>query len=160
MELARPEPEQQQEAAVLLASKEIRKVEEYKARTAAESGQLQEFPDKDVEQEAVLYYKLDKAKKRLSLSQSTNALAESGTDPETTEIRNLVENCGFVWALGKTHGKTDEIVTTRALINAYRLLGGAAFTHMLNLLWDIWQGDPCSLTAAVLSGMALLVKNV
>lgn len=111
------------------------------------------------EEEAAFCYKLDKAKKRLSLSQSTNALAESGTDPETMEIRSLVENCGFVWALGKHSGKTGEIVTTRALVNAYRLLGGAAFTHMLNLLWDTWQGDPRSLTASILSGMALFVKT-
>ncbi|MCM1412510.1 MAG: hypothetical protein NC305_18500 [Lachnospiraceae bacterium] len=111
------------------------------------------------EQEAALCYKLDKAKKRLSLSQSTNALAESGTDPETSEIRELVESCGFVWALGKSKGKTGEIVTTRALVNAYRLLGGAAFTRMLYLLRDVWQGDPRSLTAAVLSGMALFVKT-
>lgn len=34
------------------------------------------------EQEADLCYKLDKAKKRLSLSQSTNVLAESGGDAE------------------------------------------------------------------------------
>ena len=39
------------------------------------------------EQEADLCYKLDKAKRRLSLSQSTNALAESGTDAEITEIK-------------------------------------------------------------------------
>ncbi|MCM1304833.1 MAG: hypothetical protein NC305_14715 [Lachnospiraceae bacterium] len=111
------------------------------------------------EQEAALCYKLDKAKKRLSLSQATNALAESGTDPETSEIKELVENCGFVWALGKSKGKTGEIVTTRALVNAYRLLGGAAFTRMLQLLWDAWEGDPRSLTASVLSGMALFVKT-
>lgn len=111
------------------------------------------------EQEAALCYRLDKAKKRLSLSQSTNALAESGTDPETSEIRQLVENCGFVWALGKSKGRTGEIVTTRALVNAYRLLGGAAFTRMLQLLWDAWEGDPRSLTASILSGMALFVKT-
>lgn len=111
------------------------------------------------EQEAALCYKLDKAKKRLSLSQATNALAESGTDPETSEIRQLVENCGFVWALGRSRGRTGEIVTTRALVNAYRLLGGAAFTRMLQLLWDTWEGDPRSLTAAILSGMALFVKT-
>ncbi len=111
------------------------------------------------EQEAALCYRLDKAKKRLSLSQSTNALAESGTDPETSEIRQLVENCGFVWALGKSKGKTGEIVTTRALVNAYRLLGGAAFTRMLQVLWHTWEGDPRSLTASVLSGMALFIKT-
>jgi len=58
------------------------------------------------EQEADLCYKLDKAKKRLSLSQSTNVLAESGTDAEITEVKRLVENGGFIWALGKSHGKT------------------------------------------------------
>lgn len=111
------------------------------------------------EQEAALCYKLDKAKKRLSLSQSTNALAESGEDAEIMEIRQLTENCGFVWALGKSRGKTGEIVSTRALVNAYRLLGGAAFVRMMNLLWDTWEGDPRSLTAAILSGIALFVKT-
>ena len=111
------------------------------------------------EQEADLCYKLDKAKKRLSLSQSTNVLAESGVDAEITEVKRLVENCGFIWALGKSHGKTGEIVSTRALVNAYRLLGGASFTRMLQLLWDTWKGDPRSLTAALLAGMALFVKT-
>lgn len=111
------------------------------------------------EQEADLCYKLDKAKKRLSLSQSTNALAEAGTDAEVAEVKRLVESCGFVWALGKSHGKTGEIVSTRALMNAYRLLGGSAFSRMLSLVWGAWKGDPRSLTAAVLSGMALFVKT-
>ena len=111
------------------------------------------------EQEADLCYKLDKAKKRLSLSQSTNALAEAGTDAEVAEVKRLVESCGFIWALGKSHGKTGEIVSTRALMNAYRLLGGPAFSRMLSLAWGAWKGDPRSLTAAVLSGMALFVKT-
>lgn len=110
-------------------------------------------------QEADLCYKLDKAKKRLSLSQSTNALAEAGTDAEITQVKRLVEDGGFVWALGKSHGKTGEIVSTRALINAYRLLGGSAFSRMLSLVWKTWKGDPRSLTAAVLSGMALFIKT-
>lgn len=111
------------------------------------------------EQEADLCYKLDKAKKRLSLSQSTNALAEAGTDAEVAEVKRLVESCGFAWALGKSHGKTGEIVSTRALMNAYRLLGGPTFSRMLSLVWGAWKGDPRSLTAAVLSGMALFVKT-
>lgn len=111
------------------------------------------------EQEADLCYKLDKAKKRLSLSQSTNALAEAGTDAEVAEVKRLVEGCGFVWALGKSHGKTGEIVSTRALMNAYRLLGGSAFSRMLSLAWETWKGEPRSLTAAVLSGMALFIKT-
>ena len=111
------------------------------------------------EQEAGLCYKLDKAKKRLSMSQSTNALAQSGMDAETAEIRRLVEGCGFVWALNKRHGKTGEIVSTSALINAYRLLGGEGFSRMLSLMQEAWQGDPRSLTANLLSGMALFVKT-
>lgn len=111
------------------------------------------------QQEADLCYKLDKAKKRLSLSQSTNALAESGADAEVKEVKRLVESCGFVWALGKSHGKTGEIVSTRALMNAYRQLNGPAFSRMLSLMWDAWQGDPRSLTAAVISGMTLFVKT-
>lgn len=95
----------------------------------------------------------------ITLSQPTNALAESGTDPETSETRELVGNCGFTWALGKSRGRTGETVATRALVNAYRLLGGAAFTRMLQLLWDAWEGDPRSLTASILSGMALFVKT-
>lgn len=111
------------------------------------------------EQEAELCYKLDKAKKRLSLSQSTNVLAESGGDAQISEIQRLVGKAGFVWALNKKNGKTGEIVTTRALVNAYRLLGGPAFSRMLSLLWGAWEGDPRSLTASVLSGMALFVKT-
>lgn len=111
------------------------------------------------EQEADLCYKLDKAKKRLSLSQSTNALAESGTNAEITEVKRIVETCGFVWALNKRTGKTGEIVAARSVIDAYRLLGGASFARMCSLLWDTWQGNIRSLSAAVISGMALFIKT-
>lgn len=111
------------------------------------------------EQEADLCYKLDKAKKRLSLSQSTNALAESGADAEIAEIKRIVESCGFVWALSKSAGKSGEIVATRSVIDAYRLLGGTSFTRMCTLLWDTWEGNPRSLSAAVISGMALFIKT-
>ena len=103
------------------------------------------------EQEADLCFKLDKAKKRLSLSQSTNALAESGTDAEVAEIRRLVELVGFHWALGKKSGREYEIIATRAIFNSYRLLGGPDFSRMLGLLFHTWRGNPRSLTAALLS---------
>lgn len=111
------------------------------------------------EQEADFCYKLDKAKKRLSLSQSTNILAESGTDAEVMEIKRIVESCGFTWALNKKSGKTGEIISTRALVNAYRLLGREPFSRMLTLLWNTWKGNRRSLTAVVLSGMALFIKT-
>ena len=94
------------------------------------------------EQEAELCYKLDKAKKRLSLSQSTNALAESGLDAETTEIRRLMGDAGFSWALGQRHGGEYEVIATRAVINAYHFLGSAAFSRMFRLLGKTWEGDP------------------
>lgn len=110
-------------------------------------------------QEADLCYKLDKAKKRLSLSQSTNALAESGTDAEVAEIRRLIEQAGFCWALGRRTGREYEIIATRAVYNAYRLLGGADFARMLGLLSRTWRGTPHSLTGTILSGMALFLKT-
>lgn len=111
------------------------------------------------EQEADLCYKLDKAKKRLSLSQSTNALAESGADPEVSEIKRLMNCEGFTWALGRKYGKSYEVIATRAVINAYRLLGSVGFLRLLRLLGDTWKGDTHSLTAPVLSGMALFLKT-
>ena len=110
-------------------------------------------------QEAELCYKLDKAKKRLSLSQSTNALAESGTDDDVAEIKRLVERNGFRWALGKRSGKEHEIIATRAVINAYRLLGANNFSRMLRLLENTWHGEAHSLHAVVISGLALFIKT-
>lgn len=109
------------------------------------------------EQEAELCYKLDKAKKRLSLSQSTNALAESGTDEDVAKIKRLVERNGFRWALGKRSGKDYEIVSTRAVINAYRLLGADDFSRMLRILDSTWHGESHSLHAVVISGLALFL---
>ena len=111
------------------------------------------------EQEAELCYRLDKAKKRLSLSQSTNVLVEAGSDKETLEIKRLVESAGFTWALNKSHGKTGEITATRALAEAYRMLGEDGFLRMLSLMHETWKGEPGSLTASLLSGMALFVKT-
>lgn len=111
------------------------------------------------EQEAELCYKLDKAKKRLSLSQSTNALAESGTDEDVAKIRQLVERNGFRWALGKRSGKEYEIIATRSVINAYHLLGVNDFSRMLYLLESTWHGDAHSVHAVMISGLALFIKT-
>ncbi len=115
--------------------------------------------DLTYEKEAELYAKLDKANKRMTLSQSTNALIESGQNPEAMEIKRLVEKNGFRWALTTPTGKEHEISATRALINAYRRLGGANFDRMLRLLDGTWHGAPNSLRAAMLSGMALFLKT-
>ena len=111
------------------------------------------------EQEAELYYKLDKAKGHLRLSHATKALMESGSDAEVTEINRLLEEAGFIWALDKPTKKPFEIEATRAVINAYRLLGGAAFSRMLDLMAKAWRGTPISLNSSIISGMALFLKT-
>ena len=115
--------------------------------------------DLTYEMEAELYAKLDKANKRMTLSQSTNALIESGTNAEVLEIKRLVEKNDFLWALSIPTGKEYEIAATRSVINAYRLLGGAAFDRMLQLLSGTWKGTPNFLRAAMLSGLALFLKT-
>ncbi len=107
------------------------------------------------EQEAELYAKLDKGKRPLTPRQHTKALVESGSDAKILEIKCLVEDVGFVWATGEPF----EIAPIRALINAYQLLGGEAFTRMLSLMAGAWQGTPNSLKASMLSGMALFIKT-
>ena len=111
------------------------------------------------EQEAELYAKLDKGKRPLTPRQHTKALVESGSDARIMEIKCLVEDVGFVWALGEPTGEPFEIAPIRALINAYQLLGGDAFSRMLSLMAGTWQGTPNSLRASMLSGMALFVKT-
>ena len=111
------------------------------------------------EQEAELYYRLDRAKGHLRLAHATKDLEESGADAEIIEIKRLLEGAGFVWALDKPTGEPFEIEATRAVINAYRLLGGAAFFRMLELTAKTWHGSPGSVKASFLSGMALFLKT-
>ena len=111
------------------------------------------------EQEAELYARLDRDKKRLTLRQYTKAVVEAGSDANILEVKRLTEDVGFIWALGEPTGEPFEIAPVRALINAYQLLGGEAFARMLSLLAGAWQGTPNSLKASMLSGMALFVKT-
>lgn len=111
------------------------------------------------EQEAELYARLDRDKKRLTLRQYTKAVVEAGSDANILEVKRLTEDVGFIWALGEPTGEPFEIAPIRALINAYQLLGGEAFARMLSLLAGAWQGAPNSLKASMLSGMALFIKT-
>ena len=111
------------------------------------------------EKEAEFCYRLDKAKHRLSLAQSTTALIESGADPVTRDIYRLLKESGFTWALDKRTPCDHKIVATRALINAYNLLGAYGFSRLFLLLDGTWHGDPDSLSAAMISGMALFLKT-
>ena len=111
------------------------------------------------EQEAELYARLDRDKKRLTLRQYIKAVVEAGSDANIMEVKRLTEEVGFIWALGEPTGEPFEIAPIRALINAHQLLGGEAFARMLSLLAGAWQGTPNSLKASMLSGMALFVKT-
>ena len=111
------------------------------------------------EQEAELYARLDRDKKRLTLRQYTKAVVEAGSDANILEVKRLTEDVGFIWALGEPTGEPFEIAPIRALINAYQLLGGEAFARMLSLMAGAWRGTPNSLKASMLSGMALFIKT-
>lgn len=111
------------------------------------------------QQEAELCYKLDQSRAHLSMAQAVNVLLEAESDPEIMEIQRLVEVNGFIWALDKKIPGTYEIIAVRAVVNAYRLLGGASFDRMLRLMSAAWHGTPCTLKANFISGMALFLKT-
>ena len=111
------------------------------------------------QEEADMYAALDTDKTPLTPRQYTKALLEAGSDARIIEIKRLVEEGGFIWALDEPTGLPFEIAPTRALINAYRLLGGTAFTRMLALMAGAWKGTPHSLRASMISGMALFLKT-
>jgi len=102
---------------------------------------------------------LDRAKGHLRLSHATKALLESGSNAEITEIKRRLEDAGFTWTLDKPTGEPFEIEATRTVINAYRQLGGAAFSRMLDLIVRTWHGAPNSVKASMISGMALFLKT-
>ena len=111
------------------------------------------------EQEAELYYMLDQTRGKLRLGHATKALVESGANAEIIDVKQRIEDAGFTWALDRPTGEPFEIAATRAVINAYRLLGGAAFSRMLGLIAGAWHGTPSSLKGSIFSGMALFVKT-
>ena len=111
------------------------------------------------EAEAKLCWKLDRSRAKLSNAQSVNARIEAGDDPELMEIHRLIEANGFKWELTKTIPGDYEIIAVRAVINAYHLLGSAAFDRMLRLMKAAWMGSPSSLRAGFISGMALFLKT-
>ena len=111
------------------------------------------------QEEADMYAALDTDKTPLTPRQHTKALVEAGSDPKIMDIRRLVEENGFTWALDTQTGVPYEIAPVRTLINAYQLLGGAAFSRMLALMAGAWQGTPHSLRSSMLSGMALFLKT-
>ena len=117
------------------------------------------YRDLTYEMEADLCFRLDKARKKLSLAQSTMMLIESGTDAEINEIVRLIEDGGFLWTLDKEFPGDYEIRACRAVISAYRMLGREAFDEMLSIMYQAWDGEPSSLKGNFISGMALFMKT-
>lgn len=110
-------------------------------------------------QEAEMYYKLDKSKGHLQLACDVKARLESGADAEMLNIDQRITDAGFTWALDKPTGAAYEIQPTRAVISAYRKLGGPAFSRMLELLAGAWHGSQSSLKTGMIAGMALFLKT-
>ena len=111
------------------------------------------------QQEAAMYYLLDKTSGHLKLANAMNALLESGTDPSIIDIKQRIERAGFTWALDKPAGVTYEIKPVREIINAYQKLGGHTFSRMLGLMAGAWHGTQNSLKSGMISGMALFLKT-
>ena len=110
-------------------------------------------------QEAALCVLIDKANRPMSMAQNIVAKLESGEDPKLNDIKRLTAYEGLCWPVGKSHNGQYEITANRALISAYDLLGAGAFYQMLRLLKLTWNGDPDSLCAMMLSGVALFLKT-
>jgi hypothetical protein len=111
------------------------------------------------QQEAAMYYLLDKTSGHLKLANAIKALLESGTDPEITDIQQRIGRAGFTWALDKPAGIAYEIKPVREIINAYQKLGGHSFSRMLGLMAGAWHGTQNSLKSGMISGMALFLKT-
>ena len=109
--------------------------------------------------EAALFYKLDRSRRKLSYAQSIRALLKSGESAEINDIQALLDGQGFQWVLdGKSMGNY-KIRSTRAVVSAYRMTGHETFPRMLALLSETWDGDPASLTAMMLTGTARFLKS-
>ena len=100
------------------------------------------------EQEAELYYKLDKAKGHLRLSHSTKALVESGSNAEVLEIKRLLEgagqaNQGTLRDRGHPCGHQRlPAVGRRGLLPDAGAAGRgvARYTHLSQRLHPLWHG--------------------
>jgi hypothetical protein len=63
-------------------------------------------------------------------------------DAEVIDVKQWVVDDGFSWALNRPTREPFEIFTTRDVINARWLLGGEAFSRMLDLIAEAWHGIP------------------
>ncbi len=109
--------------------------------------------------EAALYVSLDEAKGHLKLANSIKAKLESGSDAKVLDIEQRITDAGFTWALDKPTGAAYEIIPTQPVIQAYKKLGGPAFSRMLGLLSGTWHGSQGSLKTAMFYGLTLFLKT-
>lgn len=109
--------------------------------------------------EAALVYRLDRAKTRMTLAESTNARMESGKDSIIRNIQKLLTEEGFHWMLNERSIGDYKINATSAVMRAYRDLGSQNFSRMFRLLRATWHGSPASLCAMMLNGVTLFLKT-
>lgn len=81
-----------------------------------------------------MYAALDTDKTPLTPRQHTKTLVGADSDLKIMEIKRLVEDGSFTWALEVQTGEPYGIAPIRVLINAYQLLDGAGFSRMLALM--------------------------
>ena len=117
------------------------------------------FENLTYEEEADLLVRIDRAKKNMTLSESTNARRESRKDPTTEIIFQILRRAGFTWTLQRRETGNYKINATSAVFHAYNLLGKTDFARMMDLLRGTWEGSPASVTATMLAGMSLFVKT-
>ena len=111
------------------------------------------------EQEAELCAKFDRTRKPLSLAESINARMEADSDPQIKEILRLMRQYGFSWTVGQKKATPYCISVSGTVIRTYEFLGTSLFDRMLRLLYKTWLGDPASLSASLISGLALFLKT-
>ena len=111
------------------------------------------------EQEAGLCAAFDAKRKAMSKAEAVTAWLEAGCNPDISEIRNLMLMRGFKWSVDRKTAKIYHINCTSTVIRAYQLLGSSLFARMLDLLDHTWHGDPDSLCAYMISGVALFLKT-
>lgn len=109
--------------------------------------------------EAELVYRLDRAKTRMTLAESTNARMQAGKDSIIRNIHRLLHEEGFIWMLNGRRVGDYKVNATSAVIRAYRDLGSENFSRMFRLLRAAWHGSPASLSAMMLNGATLFLKT-
>lgn len=82
----------------------------------------------------------------------------NGKNPIVVGMVDACARLGFIVDFNHSNGQ-NRIVAVSALFNTYVLLGENRFTKVLRILRLAWDGDPDSLAAGFIKGLAVFVKK-